>query len=167
MTLNLRVNNESNSWLSGTGPALAGVSSFGFGGTNVHLIVREAGNEEQHREQNKNSDSASSNFYLLPLSAKSPVALQSLADGFKELLAADSSIPANDICYAAGLRRSHYEYRLAVTGNSGKDLYSGLKAFIQGRAFPQYLYWQRGFTSSAKGCLRFFRPGRAMVWNGA
>ena len=40
--LHLRVQNELTSWPSVSGPALAGVSSFGFGGTNVHVVVREA-----------------------------------------------------------------------------------------------------------------------------
>ena len=61
--LNLRVNNELNSWPSGPGPALAGVSSFGFGGTNVHMVVREAVNNKQD-EEDKRTDSF--NFFQLP-----------------------------------------------------------------------------------------------------
>ena len=41
--LNLRVNDELSPWPSDSGPALAGVSSFGFGGTNVHLVVSDTG----------------------------------------------------------------------------------------------------------------------------
>ncbi len=108
--LNLRVNNELNLWPSGPDPALAGVSSFGFGGTNVHMVVREARNNKQDEEDNKHIHSTDSYCHLLPLSANSPGALHSLAGTFLNLLTLDTSIALIDICYAASVRRSQYGY---------------------------------------------------------
>ncbi len=138
--LKLRVNSELNSWPSDSDhPALAGVSSFGFGGTNVHVIVSEAISYKKDEKEKKQIDSTYSNCFLLPLSAHSPDALHPLADSFIELLADDSDITANDICYAASARRSQYDYRLAVVGNSRNELHNNLQAFIRREQNPNVI----------------------------
>jgi acyl transferase domain-containing protein len=129
--LNLQVQNELKPWPAGSGPALAGVSSFGFGGTNVHVIVREAGMNKQDEAGDEGVDSIASTCHLLPLSATSYEALQSLAGAFREMLAADFSIATKDICHAAGMRRSQYDYRLAVIGNSREELSASLQDFLR------------------------------------
>ena len=71
--------------------------------------------------------------HLLPLSARSPEALQSLARANQNLLASpESGLSTHDICYTTGVRRSHHDYRLAVTGNSREQLAEGLQAFLVG-----------------------------------
>jgi myxalamid-type polyketide synthase MxaE and MxaD len=127
--LNLCVNDKLKSLSPGSDPVLAAVSSFGFGGTNVHVIMSEAFNNDQIEIDNKQVHTASFNCHLLPLSANSPEALHSMAGNFLELLSSDSSIAANDICYAASVRRSQDDYRLAVIGNSKEELYTNLRAF--------------------------------------
>jgi acyl transferase domain-containing protein/acyl carrier protein len=130
--LHLRVQNELTLWASGSGPAIAGVSSFGFGGTIVHVVVCEADQNKHGEESRKQIQSNVTDIYLLSLSAKSLESLQSLAGNFKEFLVTDFSADIKDICYAAGLRRSQYDYRLAVIGHSRKDLYDSLDAFTGG-----------------------------------
>ncbi|HEY0679171.1 MAG TPA: type I polyketide synthase, partial [Chitinophagaceae bacterium] len=127
--LNLKVNSGLSEWTSGAEAAIAGVSSFGFGGTNVHLIVSEARNAKGDIH---NQDAEDIGCNLLPLSAGSPEALRSVAHSFLKLLAPESEIAAIDICHAAGLRRSQFNYRLAVTGNSRDELFFSLQSFIQG-----------------------------------
>lgn len=129
--LNLSVNSELNPWPLDSGSALAGVSSFGFGGTNVHVVVSEATKVIQENESNDPINSNISNGYLLPLSGKSAEALKSIASNFLKLLAPGSFLSVNDVCYAASLRRSQDDYRLAVIGNSSKELYGSLNAFLQ------------------------------------
>ncbi len=87
---------------------LAAVSSFGFGGTNVHMIVSEAVNNDQIETDNKQVHSTSSNYHMLPISTNSPEALHSMAGNFLKLLSPDSTIAANDICYAASIRCTQY-----------------------------------------------------------
>ena len=80
-------------------------------------------NHYRHDEEgNEQLQSTASNGYLLPLSANSFEALQSLTGKFQEMLADDSAILTNDICYAAALRRSQYDYRLAAIGHSRKGI---------------------------------------------
>ncbi len=59
-------------WPVGAVPRCAGVSSFGVGGTNAHIIVEEAPNLDEGEER-----ATSSVPRLLPLSARSPGALSS------------------------------------------------------------------------------------------
>jgi myxalamid-type polyketide synthase MxaE and MxaD len=131
--LPLRVQTTLSPWPAESGPALAGVSSFGFGGTNAHVVLEEAppaiiGMPDAERKIGTR---------LLPLSARSPQALQSLARAYQDFLATpESAASLPDVCYTASVRLSHHEYRLAVTGNSPAQLLESLEAFGRGEARP-------------------------------
>jgi myxalamid-type polyketide synthase MxaD len=138
----LRVQTTLGPWPTESGPALAGVSSFGFGGTNAHVVLEEAPranaecrmqNVEYGKDNLQDEIHKNKSTYLLPLSARSPEALQSLARAYHNFLAApESTLSLHDICYTASVRRSHHDYRLAVTGNSPEQLTEGLEAFLRG-----------------------------------
>ncbi|RYG01299.1 MAG: type I polyketide synthase, partial [Chitinophagaceae bacterium] len=174
-----RVNAELNSWPLEPGEtAIAGVSSFGFGGTNVHMIVSEAVGYDKEaigynkeaigynkdEEVNKESDSTSPICYLLPLSAHSPAALHSLAGDFMELFTADSEFTAKDICYAASVRRSQFDHRLAVIGNSNLKLHNNLQAFIRGDDIPDAFLSSNDSQRLPK--LAFVFSGQGGQWYG-
>ena len=96
--LPLRVQTTLGPWPAESGPALAGVSSFGFGGTNAHVVLEEApshfGNSRVPNAEAENPQSEvrnSNSAHLLPLSARSPEALQSLARAYQNFLAAPES----------------------------------------------------------------------------
>ncbi|GAB5522531.1 MAG: type I polyketide synthase [Roseivirga sp.] len=127
--LNLKVQNEAAEWPKTSGPATAGVSSFGFGGTNVHLIVsRQTAEEEKPTE--------TSQSVLLPLSAEGEQSLLSLAESFYYLLTETTRESLNDLCYATGRKRAGSPYRLAVTGSSATELREGLVAFFNAEQHP-------------------------------
>lgn len=160
--LNLRVQNKLTPWPAGAEPALAGVSSFGFGGTIVHMVLQEA-NQYHSKSDDERPQSAASTSYLLPLSARSTGALRALVGNFQDLLATDFSIETKDICYAASLRRSQYDYRIAVLGHSRKELHDSLKAFLQGEQQHNLI------NSSAPGPrpkIAFVFPGQGGQWYG-
>jgi len=162
--LNIRVQNELSSWPSGSGPALAGVSSFGFGGTNLHVVVCEAGSNKQEEKYNDLIPSTDSNCHLLPLSANTFESLQSLAGTFQEFLASDSSGTIKDICYAAGLRRSQDDYRLAAIGNSREKLCNSLQAFLREEQDPNLVPGRVVHDRQPK--LVFVFPGQGGQWFG-
>jgi myxalamid-type polyketide synthase MxaE and MxaD len=162
--LNLKVNNELRPWSSDSGPRLAGISSFGFGGTNVHMIVGEAGSIDHDKENNEQFDSTISKTYLLPLSAKSPEALNSTVNDFIRLLTTDSLITENDLCYAAGLRRSQFDYRVAVIGNSKNELQETLMTFLQNEKAPNIFLNNKPTNGQQK--LVFVFSGQGGQWHG-
>lgn len=103
----------------------AGVSAFGFGGTNCHVILEEV--------PNRVPVDADRPLHLLTLSAKSETALQVLTERYISRLANHPASPA-DICFSANSGRSHFAFRLAVTGESTAQLSTGLKAVPASRS---------------------------------
>ena len=161
--LNLQVQNGMTSWPAASGPAIAGVSSFGFGGTNVHVVVREADPIGQEKEEIEQHDSTGSNYQLLPLSANSYENLQALAGTFQELLAS-RAISTKDICYAASTRRSQYAYRLAAIGESRQELSDSLQAFMAGEQHPKLFLASK--TPDRQPKLAFVFSGQGGQWYG-
>jgi myxalamid-type polyketide synthase MxaD len=102
---------------------------------------------------------------LLPLSARSPEALQSLAREYHTFLAAPQcKLPLHDICYTASIRRSHHDYRLAVTGYSREQMTEGLQAFLQGEPRPGLSSGRK--DSARRRKLAFVFPGQGSQWFG-
>ena len=83
----------------------AAVSSFGFGGTNCHALLSSAPAHAQAQSLAP---------WVLPLSAKTPQALQALAKAWEDL--DDAALVQG--AYTAAARRTHYKHRLAVVGES-------------------------------------------------
>ena len=131
------------------------------GGARVKFTYRECGIAKSKIAQGRNSHCA----YLLPLSARSPEALRSFARVYQDFLASpEPTASLNDICYSAGARRSHHEYRLAVTGNSREQLIEGLAAYVLGEARPGL---SAGHKVSGRGSkVVFVFPGQGSQWFG-
>jgi acyl transferase domain-containing protein/surfactin synthase thioesterase subunit len=127
----LRVQQIPEPWPLIPTPALAGVSSFGFGGTNAHAILQMAPQISEEQESEKDLLSPA---YLLPLSTRSPEALKSLAQAYQEFLTPPSlgaTLSLADICYTASVRRSHHDHRLALVFRNHQELTQSLAAFLQ------------------------------------
>src|SRR5690606_10473038 len=73
---------ETTPWPAGEKPRLAGVSSFGFGGTNAHVVVEEA-----PRLPQAGPEASPARLWLLPLSARSEEALAGQAQAYRDFLA--------------------------------------------------------------------------------
>jgi phthiocerol/phenolphthiocerol synthesis type-I polyketide synthase C len=107
-------------------PALAGVSSFGFGGTNAHVVLAEP-----PAATRATAPGAPEDAVLLTVSARDEQALRELAAAYADKLAAPGlSLPG--FAAAAAVRRTHREHRLACTGTSASELRAALGAFARG-----------------------------------
>ncbi len=107
---------------------LAGVSSFGFGGTNAHVVI-----EEGPATAKTVAAGAERKSHLLVVSARSEDALRDLAEKHAARFLS-SEDPIEDVCFTAGAKRSHYAHRLAVLGRDGRELSERLSAFVEGRS---------------------------------
>lgn len=127
--LGLKVQEKLDDWPAQSGPRLAGVSSFGFGGTNAHVVVEEP---PDRIEDAPPCAELIDGAVLLPLSARSPQALRELAQAYCDLL--HDQQPASflaDVGYSAACRRTHHDYRLALVAASCGAMRHALKSFIR------------------------------------
>ncbi len=133
--LPVRVVEEAIPWKRNDRPRIAGVSSFGFSGTNAHIIVEEApaAAGQVARARARSDDRR---FSVLPLSARSPEALVQIADGYRSWLAAHPESMLADVCFTAGVGRSHFEHRAALVVNSIESARELLGALVDDRPAP-------------------------------
>lgn len=161
--LNLHVQNELKPWPSNSSPAMAGVNSFGFGGTNVHLIVSETENIKENLEEEE-FHSIDSQSYLLPLSANSESNLKSFAKELQSLLTANNPASIKDLCYATSRRRSQFDYRLAVIGNTQEEISNSLQAYLNEGSDSNILLSDT--VSDRQSKLAFVFSGQGGQWFG-
>ncbi|MBD2520770.1 type I polyketide synthase [Nostoc sp. FACHB-973] len=134
--LGLRLPTTLEPWRNENGPRIAGVNSFGFGGTNAHVLLSGLATDAVTDIADSDQENRA---LLLPLSAKSPEALMAVAQVTHDFLVgidANSDVSLSDICYTASLRRGHYDHRLALVGNSFAELVENLQAFLAGENRP-------------------------------
>ncbi len=123
-TLPIRVGTGLTSWPVRESARLAGVSSFGFGGTNAHAVLASA------PPRPANLISPSSTSFVIPISAQSREALRERLGLFRDTIQA-GDFALVDLAYSAGARRSHQEHRIAIVARSRDEAVSGLNAFLQ------------------------------------
>ena len=117
-------------WLCGARRRFAGVSSFGFSGTNAHVVVEEAPTLPQTA-----TNSETPGPQLLTLSARSTASLSRAAHAYVQALSPGGDLaetPLEDVCFTAGLKRHHHEQRLAAVGQTREDLLKGLRSYLDG-----------------------------------
>ncbi|HWD00813.1 MAG TPA: type I polyketide synthase [Candidatus Sulfopaludibacter sp.] len=94
---------------------VAGVSSFGFSGTNAHVVVEEAPAAVEAAGGGERP------VHVLAISARSEAALGELAARYADRLRGHAA-EAADICYSANTGRTAMAHRLSVTGASAAEL---------------------------------------------
>lgn len=107
-------------------PAYAGVNSFGFGGTNAHIVLEEAPARPTQVSKRE------SQTQLLTLSAKNQSALKELVQRYRSFLAENLQLSLADVCATANTRRSHFSHRLACVADSAEQLQAQLRGWDAG-----------------------------------
>ena len=119
-------------WHASNGRRIAGVSSFGFSGTNAHVIVEEAPRLSHASVTNRH-------VVLLTLSAKTDVALQQRLRDLSQWLSANTeylttqAITVQEIGYTLNHGRTHFEKRIAILATQLSDLRDTLQIVLQGK----------------------------------
>ncbi len=139
-------------WPAGERRRIAGVSSFGFSGTNVHVVVEEAPEMAPERPAMDRP------VHMLALSANDEQALTDLAARYDGYLRTHPGDSLADVCFTASAGRSQFPHRLAVVGATASEICAGLTAFRTGAEIGTV---RRGRSQSPQG------PRVAFVFTGA
>ncbi|MDQ3762162.1 MAG: type I polyketide synthase, partial [Actinomycetota bacterium] len=125
-------------WPECDGPARAGVNSFGFGGTNAHVLLEEAPVREVTDQVGKPG------YNILPLTARDPAVFPEMVEGIRRELAGvnGTAVSLSDLGYTLAQRRQHLPARLSIVYSSRASLDECLAAYLRGEAHPHVLLGQ-------------------------
>ena len=137
-------------WQPANGRRVAGVSSFGIGGTNAHVIVEEA-------PPATDSD-PSRPWQLLPLSAKTPEALEKATDRLAEFLASHPGLNLADAAFTLQEGRRAFVHRRILAAQSVDEAATLLRTREQKRVFT-------GFQEHTSCPVAFLFPGQASQYS--
>ncbi|MDT5209780.1 MAG: hypothetical protein QOF67_2195, partial [Mycobacterium sp.] len=142
-SLPVRVVDKATPWQTNGRPRRAGISSFGFTGTNAHVLIEEAPPSATADEYSPDgagvepeSDTQGEPVRVLPLSARSPEALMALAQRYGAWLDAHPKVDIADVCFTAGVGRSHFEHRGALVVDSVQGARELLAELAENRQRP-------------------------------
>jgi acyl transferase domain-containing protein/acyl carrier protein len=107
-------------------PLRAGISSFGFSGTNAHVVVEAAPSVPATAVSPRAA-------YVLPLSAKTDGALEALIGRYADWFAANPAVDLADACYTAAVGRAHHARRAAFVASTAAELTGGLRERLRAR----------------------------------
>ncbi|WP_413790841.1 MULTISPECIES: beta-ketoacyl synthase N-terminal-like domain-containing protein [unclassified Pseudomonas] len=114
---NIAICTDRQAWPSGTSASrLAAVSSFGFSGTNAHIIM------ESYSPVPSTPSSVEQRPHLLFISAREKLALDTYASQLLAFLESSDEQALADICYSQNGGRRQFEQRIAVSGNNRAEL---------------------------------------------
>ncbi|MEU0602272.1 type I polyketide synthase [Streptomyces sp. NPDC006393] len=142
-------------------PRRAGVSAFGVSGTNAHVILEQAPEEETDTGAGRPPYRGGG---LVPwvLSARSQRALRAQARKLHAFAAADADLDLVDAGWSLVSGRTRFEHRAVVLGHDRDELLSALEALGDGAESAAVV---RGTAGESGGSVFLF-PGQGSPWAG-
>ena len=113
--LAVSVPRESLPWVPEGAPRLAGVSAFGFSGTNAHCIVE---GPEAYAQEPSGFDRGP---HVLVLSAKTDEGLKDTLDQWTTFLGQEQRHEFGSLCHSANVGREHFNYRTTLLAESASE----------------------------------------------
>jgi acyl transferase domain-containing protein len=144
-------------------PRRAGVSAFGMGGTNAHVILEQA--PEQRTDP---GFTVTDTPAVLPwvLSARSAEALRAQASRLREFVAADASLPPADVAHSLVATRTSFEHRAVVLSDGRADALAGLDLVAAGRSSAAAVHGLATGPAGPAGPVVLVFPGQGSQWVG-
>ena len=159
--LPLRVQQSHEPWPQPRAERLAGVSSFGFGGTNAHVVLSGAPAPDSLRPEDTRTTQDQPT--LLALSAPTEATLATLAGAYADLLEGSEAAPGLGIIAAsAASQRTAQAVRLALVGEDASTVAGSLRAVAAGDTRPEVLQ-SRSLDAEASRVV-FVMPGQGPQW---
>lgn len=134
-----RVADRLTPWPAHDGPRRAGVSAFGLGGTNAHILL-----EDFPETRPAAVPAAARSAFVVPLSARTPERLRAQVETLYAALTGPEDLPeVADIAHTLTVGRDEMARRAAFTVASAEELVEVLRRTIEGETDP------RAFTGDA------------------
>ncbi|WP_444542948.1 SDR family NAD(P)-dependent oxidoreductase, partial [Kitasatospora xanthocidica] len=158
----LRVQTEAGPWPHPDRPLLAGVSSFGIGGTNCHLVL--SGPPADLPAPEAGGDAEAPRVPMVPwlLSGRTEPALRAQAARLREHLDRHPEPDDERIGWSLATTRATFEHRAVLVGEDRARLLAGLDALALGEDAPRLV---RGRAGRTGGTVLVF-PGQGSQWHG-
>jgi acyl transferase domain-containing protein/acyl-CoA synthetase (AMP-forming)/AMP-acid ligase II/acyl carrier protein len=105
----------------------AAINSFGFGGTNCHMVVEEAPVPTVRTQR----DGLERPLHLLCLSAHNQAALQQRVTEYAAYVRSAASTPLADVCASAHRGRGQFRHRASFVADSTESLLTQLESYAE------------------------------------
>ncbi len=152
--LRLAVPTARTEWPRTDHPRTAGVSSFGFGGTNAHLVVQQAPSAPL-------PERAPPEMRVLTVSARSDGALRRAAAALAAHLRSHPEQRFADVCYTRNAGRTHFAHRVAIVASSGDEAAGLLEQFVAGETAPNLVVGPA--PGSGRGAVAYLFTGAELA----
>ena len=157
----LRIPTSLEEWPNNGGTRLAGINSFGYGGTNAHILIEQAPVQEDKDDRSGQSPDGP---WLVPISARSENALRDIAGKYAFFLSSlDGHNALADFLHTLCYRRSHHQHRLAFFINNPDELREKLQIISTGE---QIASMATGTVEESNPALVFIYTGMGPQWWG-
>ncbi|MBS1551819.1 MAG: SDR family NAD(P)-dependent oxidoreductase, partial [Bacteroidetes bacterium] len=135
---------------------IAGVSSFGFGGTNAHVILANAPEPAHNVLKSKPHN-------IITISAKNKNTLNQLVSDYEKFLNENNGLKSEDVCYSANRRASH-NHRLAIVCSDINDLKKEISNYRNSKESFDIIYGAAKPNHSPQ--IAFLFPGQGAQYIG-
>lgn len=149
----IKVPKEPVAWPTIDDTRIAGISSFGAGGTNVHAVMEQA---PKMLNDQKTDHRIERPLHILTLSAKSQTVLEQLAESYQTRLSSINGLKIEDAAFTSNTGRTHFRYRSSIVTDSSADAIKKLAELAAGRDQASVL----------KGRASHGKPGIAFLFTG-
>lgn len=154
--------NEARRWPETARPRRAAISSFGFSGTNSHVILEQAPDVHSENTPQPFAGLPVDFPHLLPVSAATPVALKAQAAQLADYVRKAGHEDLAEICAALATTRTHFDHRAVCLGSTTEELVASLEALAKGETAAGLMQGTRHSLEASA----FLFSGQGSQWAG-